>query len=104
MTNCPNCGAPISGSICPYCETRFENVASLAIGKTVTVSFEHGGMTYEFDMLVENLNIDADANTTDYYDWDGSCVFSMCYPEYSACFSGRVVERDGRHLAVRKNG
>ena len=24
MTNCPNCGAPIKGSICEYCGTRFD--------------------------------------------------------------------------------
>lgn len=22
MTNCPNCGAPITGSVCEYCGTR----------------------------------------------------------------------------------
>lgn len=22
--NCPNCGAPITGNICPYCGTRFK--------------------------------------------------------------------------------
>lgn len=25
MTNCPNCGAPISGYICEYCGTTFED-------------------------------------------------------------------------------
>lgn len=24
MTNCPNCGAPITGSVCEYCGTRHE--------------------------------------------------------------------------------
>ena len=24
MTNCPNCGAPITGAKCEYCETVFE--------------------------------------------------------------------------------
>ena len=22
--NCPNCGAPITGSVCPYCNTHIE--------------------------------------------------------------------------------
>lgn len=24
MTNCPNCGAPITGQVCEYCRTVFE--------------------------------------------------------------------------------
>lgn len=24
MTNCPNCGAPIAGSVCEYCGTRHD--------------------------------------------------------------------------------
>ena len=23
MTNCPNCGAPIAGSVCEYCGTKY---------------------------------------------------------------------------------
>ena len=23
ITNCPNCGAPVNGSICEYCGTKF---------------------------------------------------------------------------------
>lgn len=23
ITNCPNCGAPVNGSVCEYCGTRF---------------------------------------------------------------------------------
>ena len=30
-THCPNCGAPITGSKCPYCDTDFE--ASAMWGK-----------------------------------------------------------------------
>lgn len=24
ITNCPNCGAPVSGIVCEYCGTRFK--------------------------------------------------------------------------------
>ena len=27
ITNCPNCGAPISGSVCEYCGTKFREEA-----------------------------------------------------------------------------
>lgn len=100
-TNCPNCGAPVTGPSCPYCDTRFENVAGLALGRTVKVSFEHGGYAYEFKVLVDSLSIDADAATDDYYS-DGMRVFTaIADPDYRASFSGRVVKDNGG-IMVRK--
>lgn len=29
-TNCPNCGAPIAGPVCEYCDTRFDIRAVVA--------------------------------------------------------------------------
>lgn len=28
ITNCPNCGAPVSGSVCEYCGTKFKQGAT----------------------------------------------------------------------------
>ena len=28
ITNCPNCGAPVSGSVCEYCGTKFREDAT----------------------------------------------------------------------------
>lgn len=100
--NCPNCGAPITGNVCPYCNTRFENVADMALGETVTVSFQHDGWIYEFDMLVSGMNLDMSADTTVFYS-DDMCVFtSLADPDYYAHFSGRVLKRDGSVYLVRK--
>lgn len=32
-TNCPNCGAPISGITCEYCGTQFFDLADLELDK-----------------------------------------------------------------------
>ena len=69
-SNCPNCGAPAVGKACAYCGTPFarpEEVMSLAIGRTVSVSFEHEGRLYEFDMRLENVDVEANADPTVLY-------------------------------------
>ena len=38
MTNCVNCGAPLSGNKCPYCGTEYS-------GRNVVASFDRGGYT-----------------------------------------------------------
>lgn len=104
-TNCPNCGAPIVGSACDYCGTAFENpekVLALAIGRKVSVSFEDMGRLYEFDMVVDRLDIAAECDT--FHSWDGLHVVSS-EPRYNAVMNGRLVpsERHGRECmyAVR---
>lgn len=93
-THCPNCGAPAVGKACAYCGTpfaRLEEVMSLAIGKTVSVSFEHNGGLYEFDMQLENVSMDARRGAVDIYADEG--LFKTLYgqPEYEASLSGRLV-------------
>ena len=92
--NCPNCGAPVTGRACPYCGTRFENpenALSLAVGKTVSVSFEHDGMLYEFDMAIDEVNVNANAESVDFYNDFGIARSVLLSPTYDASFHGRMV-------------
>lgn len=50
-TNCPNCGAPITGSVCEYCGTRYGTVFVPAspppvICETLTI-YTIDGETYQ---------------------------------------------------------
>ena len=99
-TNCPNCGAPVTGNTCPYCDTVFarpESAIALALGRKVSVSFEADGCLYEFDMVLDNVRIDADVEPTDLYS-DGM-LYTTIYsqPEYRASFDGRLVRSERHH-------
>lgn len=48
MTNCPNCGAPITSSQCEYCDTRFPNFAPpepLTYNEEIIKLIQDGRMT-----------------------------------------------------------
>ena len=93
-SNCPNCGAPAKGLACEYCGTPLkgpQEALSLAIGKTVSVSFEHDGRLYEFDMRLDNVRMDATMDPTGIYS-DGMLVRTLYgQMEYEASLNGRLV-------------
>ena len=102
VTNCPNCGAPITGDSCPYCATMFgQPPAKLMLGKTVKCEFENDGMTYAFDMLVEGFDLKSKCNVTDFYS-DGRLSYkAVCNVGYEVAFNGHLVRGDSGFLEVR---
>lgn len=42
MTNCPNCGAPLTGFKCQYCGAIIFDFASIEVGKPVWINFKLG--------------------------------------------------------------
>lgn len=102
LKNCPNCGGVLTfgqGVYCEYCGTVIEPAPeslSLALGRTVTLKFEHGGYSFEFDLEIENVTLDSGEAIQLYT--DGIVWKTVCDPDYRACFSGRIVNtgRAGR--------
>lgn len=56
MTNCPNCGAPISGTKCEYCGTAFLDMVDISTGGTCIVRLRHGDKIITGKMYVGNIN------------------------------------------------
>lgn len=56
MTNCPNCGAPISGTKCEYCGTAFLDMVDISPGGTCIVRLRHGDKIITGKMYVGNIN------------------------------------------------
>ena len=55
-TNCPNCGAVISGSICEYCGTIFPaNIDKFAGKPSLFISFDDNGNMYIQGMYVTSI-------------------------------------------------
>ena len=47
-TNCPNCGAPIDSTQCPYCKTSFYDFGAIEVGKPAWFRFKVYDRVYIF--------------------------------------------------------
>lgn len=47
-TNCPNCGAPIDSTQCPYCGTMFYDFGAIEVGKPAWFRFKIYDRVYVF--------------------------------------------------------
>lgn len=56
MTNCQNCGSPISGIKCEYCGTTFFDLVDISTGKNCIVRLRHGNEIITGEMYVGNIN------------------------------------------------
>ncbi len=56
MTNCPNCGSPISGIKCEYCGTTFFDLVDISTGRNCIVRLRHGDEIITGEMYVGNIN------------------------------------------------
>ena len=95
--NCHNCGAPVSGGRCEYCGTFTELPSpKMAIGKEVSISFEHDGIELRFKMRVDDFSLEDCGSYDELVDWSGMVVATRRTPDFRARIGGRVVPiRDG---------
>lgn len=57
MTNCPNCGAPITGHKCEYCGAVIFDFAAIEIGKPVWINFKLGEQWVLAHVIPESASI-----------------------------------------------
>ena len=56
-TNCLNCGAPIDTDKCPYCGTRFVDIADLKINEPIWLTFEYSGKTMGVRVSLSHIDV-----------------------------------------------
>ena len=56
MTNCPNCGSPISGVQCEYCGTTFLDLVDVSAGGRCIVRLRHGSNVITGEMYVNSID------------------------------------------------
>jgi len=54
-TNCPNCGAPINSTVCPYCGTAFYDFATLDHEKPTYIQVNVNGQVLIFRARVADM-------------------------------------------------
>ena len=57
--NCPNCGAPISGTVCDYCGTVFLDFGAIEIFKPMWLRIRLGGRLICLRVIPERLSVEA---------------------------------------------
>lgn len=60
MTNCPNCGAPLTGHKCRYCGAVIFDFAAIEIGKPTWINFKLGERWVLAHVLPESASMRAE--------------------------------------------
>lgn len=71
MTNCPNCGAPLTGHKCQYCGAVIFDFAAIEIGKPVWINFKLGEHWVLAHVLPESAEIRTEPMDDTIYYADG---------------------------------
>lgn len=69
LLNCPNCGAPIEDTKCPYCGTVFIDFASMDMDKPFYLAIKHYGKVMTCKARIEHAEL-----TTSWDDY-GCCLY-----------------------------
>lgn len=62
QTNCPNCGAPISGIKCEYCGTQFFDLADIELNKPGFLRIRHDGRILLCKVIPTDIEIEHSYN------------------------------------------
>ena len=79
-TNCPNCGAPITDTKCPYCGTIHYDFANLKVGDISFIRLKLGDTLYTFKAVVNGLSITHGPTNSCYADYADNYVVSAISP------------------------
>lgn len=67
MTNCPNCGAPISGDACQYCGTVIWDFATIELHKPQWIKVKHDGEIIMVRAMIDNVSTHISSDR--FYEW-----------------------------------
>lgn len=71
-TNCPNCGAPIESTKCPYCGTVFYDFATLSADEPVYIRLKINGKIHVFKGIVSGSEMTIEPRYS-YLGFAGGC-------------------------------
>lgn len=65
--NCPNCGAPIESTQCPYCGTVFYDFTVMDFDKPTYIRIHYNGQHMVFRALARAMNVSMNPDEYAYY-------------------------------------
>lgn len=85
---CPNCGAPVHGTVCQYCGSEDALLFGLEPGTPVMVSYKLNGKRITFQLSIEALTMTASGYDELYAD---NRIFKICGDGYDVNLAGRLI-------------
>ena len=67
LLNCPNCGAPIEDTKCPYCGSVFIDFASMDMDKPFYLKIKHDGKVMTCKVRIEHAELTTRSDNEEFY-------------------------------------
>lgn len=67
LLNCPNCGAPIEDTKCPYCGSVFIDFASMDTDKPFYLKIKHDGKVMTCKARIDHAELSTSWNNNEFY-------------------------------------
>ncbi len=99
--NCPNCGAPITETECPYCGTVFYDFASIDSDKPTYIRMNWYGNQIVFRAIMRSAEIEVRDDSIPYY-VDNKREMIQISREVTANIEFMILEDDDGILLKRK--
>lgn len=99
--NCPNCGAPIDSTQCPYCGTVFYDFTVIDSDKPTYIRMNWHGNQIVFRALMRSAEIEINDAPIPYY-VDNTAVMIERHRETTASIEFMILEDDEGVLFKRK--
>ena len=99
--NCPNCGAPIQSTQCPYCGTVFYDFTVLDSDKPTYIRMNWHGNQIVFKAIMRSAEIEVRDDPISYY-VDNKMATIKTHTEVTAGVEFMILEDDDGILLKRK--
>lgn len=100
--NCPNCGAPIQSTQCPYCGTVFYDFTVLDSDKPTYIRMNWHGNQMVFRAIMRSAEIEIHSYDPISYYVDNKMAMIHTHKEATASIEFMILEDDDGILLKRK--
>lgn len=98
LLNCPNCGAPIEDTKCPYCGSVFIDFASMDMDKPFYLKIKHDGKVMTCKARINHVELSTSWDNGEVHLYDADRVLGTFIgnkQEYCLDIQMAIVEDDG---------
>lgn len=92
--NCPNCAAPVTDYICPYCGTAFIDFASIDNEKPCYIRMKYDNHIVEAKVILDSMSITQHDYEPTMYVLHDPCLYISKQPQCDIDISMHTISMD----------